>query len=113
MVLKGISDIKNAYIGDENHKVVYNLDGSCKSIKDNVIYTIGSNLQALLEYGGGWEVVFEKHKQEFYAGEMDVTNWYQENQHEITLEFLQGLKRSMTKPGKNYLGDPSAKNIHM
>ena len=49
MVLKGINGIDNAYIGEQNHKVVYNLDGSCKSVKDNVIYTIGSNLQEILE----------------------------------------------------------------
>lgn len=70
------------------------------------------NLQALLQYGG-WKVIFEKHKEEFYAGEISATNWYQVNQHEITLEFLQGLKRSITIPEKKYLGDPGAKNIHM
>ena len=49
MVIKGIEGIEDAYIGDDNHKVIYNLDGSSKSVKNNVIYTIGSNLQSVLE----------------------------------------------------------------
>ena len=49
MKLKGVKNIKNSYKGNTASVVSYKLDGSFENKKDNVIYTVGTNLQEIFE----------------------------------------------------------------
>ena len=49
MILKGIPDIKEIYKGNETNVLKFNLDGTNKTIKDSVLYTVGSNLEEVLK----------------------------------------------------------------